>query len=95
LSILFLLFLTGSAFLPAEIILAFFSGLTVQSDLARGGFVIGMGQVFLIWSAICAVGTIASLVRGREFNQPKPGETNFADQKVESRSRTSYDASYR
>jgi EmrB/QacA subfamily drug resistance transporter len=73
--------------LPAQIILALFSGLTVQSDMARGGFVIGMGQLFLIASAICAVGTIASLVRGREFNQPKPGERNFAEPKVESRTR--------
>jgi hypothetical protein len=71
--------------LPAQIILQLFSGMTVKSDLARGGFVIGMSQLFLIASAICAVGTIASLVRGREFDQPNSGQTNFVDQKVRSR----------
>jgi hypothetical protein len=38
--------------LPAQIILALFTGLTVQSDMARGGFVIGMSQLLLIGSAI-------------------------------------------
>jgi hypothetical protein len=71
--------------LPAQIILELFSGLTIQTDLARGDFVIGMSQLFLIASAICAASTKASLVRGREFNQPNSGQADFVEQKVRSR----------
>jgi len=52
--------------LPPQVVLQLFTGFTVQSSVARDDFIIGMRNLFLIASTICAVGTLASLVRGRE-----------------------------
>jgi EmrB/QacA subfamily drug resistance transporter len=52
--------------LPPQAVLQLFTGLSAQSAIARDEFTMGMSTVFLIASAISAVGTLASLVRGRE-----------------------------
>jgi EmrB/QacA subfamily drug resistance transporter len=52
--------------LPPQLMLQLFTGLTTQRAIAGGDFIIGMSSVFLISSAICAIGTMASLVRGQE-----------------------------
>lgn len=52
--------------LPSEAVLQLFTGLTAQNAVARDDFILGMRNLFLIASAISAVGTFASLVRGRE-----------------------------
>jgi EmrB/QacA subfamily drug resistance transporter len=53
--------------IPPQLMLQLFVGLTTQSPIAAGGFVIGMSKVFLIAAGISAVGTVASLVRGHEL----------------------------
>ena len=52
--------------LPPQAVLQLFTRLSAQSAIARDEFIMGMSTVFLIASAISAVGTLASLVRGRE-----------------------------
>jgi hypothetical protein len=52
--------------LPPQAVLQLFTGLSAQSAIARDEFTMGMSTVFQIASAISAVGTLASLVRGRE-----------------------------
>ncbi|MCJ7455428.1 MFS transporter [Candidatus Bathyarchaeota archaeon] len=52
--------------LPPQAVLQLFTGLSAQSAIARDEFIMGMSTVFQIASAISAVGTLASLVRGRE-----------------------------
>jgi EmrB/QacA subfamily drug resistance transporter len=56
--------------LPPQAVLQLFTGLTAQNLLAKGDFILGMRNLFLIASAIGAVGTLASLVRGREQLEP-------------------------
>jgi EmrB/QacA subfamily drug resistance transporter len=51
---------------PPQLMLQLFTGLTTQSPVAGGEFIAGMSRVFVIASGISAVGTVASLVRGRE-----------------------------
>jgi len=55
-----------AAALPPQAVLQLFTGLTTQGTVARDEFIVGMSTVFLIASVIGAVGTFASLVRGRE-----------------------------
>jgi len=62
--------------LPPQLMLQLFTGLTTQSAIAGGDFILGMSNVFLISSAICAVGTVASLVRGQEQSN-RPRETPY------------------
>jgi len=52
--------------LPPQAVLQLFTGLTAHDTVARDDFVLGMGNLFLIASVIGALGTLASLVRGRE-----------------------------
>jgi EmrB/QacA subfamily drug resistance transporter len=54
--------------IPAELVLQLFTGLTTQTAIAGGDFIIGMSNVFLISSGISAIGTVASLVRGHELS---------------------------
>jgi EmrB/QacA subfamily drug resistance transporter len=54
--------------IPPQLMLQLFTGLTTQSAIAGGDFIIGMSKVFLISSGISAVGTVASLVRGHELS---------------------------
>ncbi len=54
--------------IPPQLMLQLFTGLTTQSAIAGGDFIIGMSKVFLIASGISAVGTVASLVRGHELS---------------------------
>lgn len=56
--------------LPAQVMLQLFSGLAAHDTIARDDFVRGMQNLFLVASAIGGVGTLTSLVRGRE---PSPG----------------------
>jgi len=56
--------------LPPQAVLQLFTGLTAQDLVPRDDFVLGMRNLFLIASAIGAVGTLASLVRGREELEP-------------------------
>jgi len=56
--------------LPPQAVLQLFTGLTAQNLVARDDFILGMRNLFLIASAIGAVGTLASLVRGREQLDP-------------------------
>jgi EmrB/QacA subfamily drug resistance transporter len=53
--------------LPPQAVLQLFTGLSAQSAIARDEFTMGMRTVFQIASAISAVGTLVSLVRGREL----------------------------
>jgi hypothetical protein len=55
--------------IPPQLMLQLFTGLTTQSAIAGGDFIIGMSKVFLIASGISAVGTVASLVRGHELSE--------------------------
>ena len=55
-----------AAALPPQAVLQLFTGLTAQSIVARDDFILGMRNLFLIASVIGALGTLASLVRGRE-----------------------------
>jgi hypothetical protein len=57
---------------PPQLMLQLFTGLTTQSTIAGGNFIIGMSKLFLIASGISAVGTVASLVRGHESSDRKP-----------------------
>jgi hypothetical protein len=52
--------------LPPQLMLQLFAGLTAQSAIVGGDFIIGMSNMFLIASGTSAVGTLASLVRGKE-----------------------------
>jgi EmrB/QacA subfamily drug resistance transporter len=54
--------------IPPQLMLQLFTGMTTQSTIAGGDFIIGMSKVFLIASGISAVGTVASLVRGHELS---------------------------
>jgi EmrB/QacA subfamily drug resistance transporter len=54
--------------IPPQLMLQLFTGMTTQSTIAGGDFIIGMSKVFLISSGISAVGTVASLVRGHELS---------------------------
>jgi len=58
--------------IPPQLMLQLFTGLTIQSAIAGGDFIIGMSKVFLIASGISAVGTVASLVRGHELSDKNP-----------------------
>jgi len=55
--------------LPPQAVLQLFTGLTVQNVVMRDDFIIGMRNLFLVASVIGAVGTLASLVRGREDSE--------------------------
>jgi len=55
-----------AASLPPQAILQLFTGLMTHSSAAGNDFIAGMSRLFLIASGMSAVGTIASLVRGRE-----------------------------
>jgi len=52
--------------LPPEAVLQLFTGLAVKNALVQDEFILGMRNLFVIASAISALGTLASLVRGRE-----------------------------
>lgn len=52
--------------LPPKAMLALFAGLSVQDSVAINEFVQGMRNFFLIASAIGALGTLTSMVRGQE-----------------------------
>jgi MFS family permease len=52
--------------LPPQAVLQLLTGLTTQNLLVRDEFIFGMRNLFLVASVIGAVGTLASLVRGRE-----------------------------
>jgi len=56
--------------LPPQAVLQLFTGLTGQDLVARDDFILGMRSLFLIASAIGAVGTLTSLVRGPEQLDP-------------------------
>ena len=58
--------------LPPQTVLQLLTGLTGQDFVARDDFILGMRTLFLVASAISAVGTFASLVRGRESSEPIP-----------------------
>jgi EmrB/QacA subfamily drug resistance transporter len=55
-----------AASLPPKDMLAVFAGLSMQNNLAVNEFVHGMRNLFLIASAISALGTLTSMVRGHE-----------------------------
>jgi EmrB/QacA subfamily drug resistance transporter len=57
-----------AASLPPQVMLQLFTGLTIPSAATGGDFITGMSRLFLISSGMSAVGTIASLVRGRELS---------------------------
>ena len=75
-----------AASLPPQVMLQLFTGLTTQSAAAGNDFIVGMSKMFLIASAMSAVGTVASLVRGRELSEapqeaqdhPSPAEREAA-----------------
>ena len=52
--------------LPPRTMLQLLTDLTAHDAVARDEFVLGMGNVFLIGAVIGVLGTLASLVRGRE-----------------------------
>jgi MFS family permease len=52
--------------LPPQMILQLFTGLTAKNTVATGDFILGMHNLFLIASVIAGIGTLTSLVRGRE-----------------------------
>jgi EmrB/QacA subfamily drug resistance transporter len=52
--------------LPPKDLLALFTGLSMQSSVALSEFVQGMRTFFLIASAVGALGTLTSMVRGQE-----------------------------
>jgi EmrB/QacA subfamily drug resistance transporter len=52
--------------LPPQAMLAIFAGLSVQGGLGVSEFVRGMSEFFLIASVIGAIGTVTSMLRGRE-----------------------------
>jgi hypothetical protein len=52
--------------LPPKAMLALFAGLSTQNGFATSDFVQGMRDFFLISSGIGMIGTLTSLVRGRE-----------------------------
>ena len=55
-----------AAYLPPQAMLQLFTGLMTQGSAAGNDFIAGMSRLFLIAAGMSAVGTIASLVRGRE-----------------------------
>jgi len=55
-----------AASLPPQVMLQLFTGLMTQGSAAGNDFIAGMSRLFLIAAGMSAVGTIASLVRGRE-----------------------------
>jgi EmrB/QacA subfamily drug resistance transporter len=58
-----------AATLPAKDLLAVFAGLSIQNSLAVNEFVQGMKNLFVIASAISALGTLTSMVRGHEVEE--------------------------
>jgi len=52
--------------LPPQAMLELLTGLNAHDAVAIGEFVVGMGNVFMIGAAVGALGTVTSLVRGRE-----------------------------
>ena len=56
-----------AASLPPQVMLQLFTGLMTQSTAAGNDFIVGMSRFFLAASVMSAVGTVASLVRGREL----------------------------
>ena len=56
--------------LPPQAVLQLLTGLKAQNLVVRDDFILGMRNLFLVASAIGAVGTLASLVRGRESLDP-------------------------
>ncbi len=56
-----------AASLPPQVMLQLFTGLMTQSTAAGNDFIVGMSRFFLVASGMSAVGTVASLVRGREL----------------------------